>query len=311
MKKEILYEMKSLHRDDFQIVGYRFGSGEKTMAIVGSMRGDEIQQLYVCSQIVAELSSLEAKGELDPDKSILVIPSCNPYSMNVGKRFWAMDGTDINRMFPGYDKGETTQRIAAGIFKHLEGFKYGAQFISSYIPGDYVPHIRMIKTGYEDVTDAKMFGLPYVSLSTPAPFDTALLNYNWQVWSTNAFSVYTGKTTTIDRTDALLTQMAIIRFLKRIGVIKKKVKDVGYDSVVIDEANLLRISAKRAGLFCPLKKAGEFVEKGDVIATITDPNEGLLLEQVISPEAGYIFFSYNKPLVFQNSLIFQLISMED
>ena len=104
MKKEILYEMKSLYRDDFQIVGYRFGSGEKTVAIVGSMRGDEIQQLYVCSQLVAALKTLETKGELDPDCSILVIPSCNPFSMNVGKRFWAMDGTDINRMFPGLTK---------------------------------------------------------------------------------------------------------------------------------------------------------------------------------------------------------------
>ena len=130
MIKETLYTMKSLHRDEFRIEGFRFGSGEKTMALIGAMRGDEIQQLYICSQMVAHLKEMESMGELDPDKSILIIPSCNPYSMNVGKRFWSMDNTDINRMFPGYDHGETTQRIAAAIFKRIEGFKYGAQLAS-------------------------------------------------------------------------------------------------------------------------------------------------------------------------------------
>ena len=311
MKKEILYEMKSLYRDDFQIVGYRFGSGEKTVAIVGSMRGDEIQQLYVCSQLVAALKTLETKGELDPDCSILVIPSCNPFSMNVGKRFWAMDGTDINRMFPGFDKGETTQRIAAGIFKHLEGYKYGIQLASSYIPGDYVPHVRMLRTGYENTDVAKLFGFPYVSICAPSPFDTVLLNYNWQVWGTSAFSVYAGPTSTIDRKSAMLTEMAVIRFLKRIEVFHKPVKDVGFDSVILDEDNLVRISAKRAGLYCSHTNAGDFVEKGAVIASITDPHDGSLLEQVICPMSGYVFYNYVKPLVFQNSLIFMFVPVDD
>lgn len=307
MIRETLYTMKSLHRDDFKIEGFRFGSGEKTMAIVGSMRGDEIQQLYICSQMVAQLKELESQGDLDPNKSILIIPSCNPYSMNVSKRFWAMDNTDINRMFPGYDQGETTQRIAAAIFKQLEGYQYGAQMASSYIPGSYVPHVRMLKTGYENIEAAKMFGFPYISVSTPAPFDTALLNYNWQVWGTSAFSIYAGQTNNIDKKNALLTQQCFIRFLKRIGVIRKPVKNVGYDSLLLDEDNLVRISAKKAGLFTAQYGAGDYVDEGTTIAIITDPNDGSVLEEVKAATSGYIFFAYNKPLVFQHSLIFTII----
>lgn len=40
--------------------------------------------------------------------------------MNIKKRFWPTDNTDINRMFPGYDLGETTQRIAAGVFEVIK-----------------------------------------------------------------------------------------------------------------------------------------------------------------------------------------------
>ena len=47
MKKEILYEIKALYRDDFRVSGYRFGSGEPSVCIVGGLRGNEFQQIYV------------------------------------------------------------------------------------------------------------------------------------------------------------------------------------------------------------------------------------------------------------------------
>ena len=48
MKREILYSIKSPYREPMDIVGFRFGGGDKTLAVVGAMRGNEIQQRYVC-----------------------------------------------------------------------------------------------------------------------------------------------------------------------------------------------------------------------------------------------------------------------
>lgn len=47
MKKEILYSLKGIYRENFEIEGYRFGGGEKSACIVGALRGNEIQQLYM------------------------------------------------------------------------------------------------------------------------------------------------------------------------------------------------------------------------------------------------------------------------
>ena len=55
MKKEVLYEIKAIYRDDFRVTGYTFGEGEKALCIVGSMRGNENQQLFCCSRLVARL----------------------------------------------------------------------------------------------------------------------------------------------------------------------------------------------------------------------------------------------------------------
>lgn len=120
------------------------------------MRGDEVGQQYVCSQVVKELSNLENKGLIPKDVSIAVIPSCNPFSMNIGKRFWTMDDTDINRMFPGYNLGETTQRIAAGLFEYLQGYEYGIQMASFYMPGDFVPHVRILNTCLDYVNEVRI-----------------------------------------------------------------------------------------------------------------------------------------------------------
>ena len=45
MRKETIFEMTSPCRDNFRITGYHFGNGEKTIAIVGAMRGDEVQHI--------------------------------------------------------------------------------------------------------------------------------------------------------------------------------------------------------------------------------------------------------------------------
>ncbi len=61
-------------------------------------------------------------------------------------------------MFPGYDLGETTQRIADGVFKVIKNYQYGIQFTSFYMPGDFMPHVRMMKEGYSSVIDQKSAG---------------------------------------------------------------------------------------------------------------------------------------------------------
>ena len=67
MRTEIIYENRSLYRDDFKVQGYVFGTGEKSVCIVGNMRGNEYQQLYTCSQLVKKLKELEQADCLVPE----------------------------------------------------------------------------------------------------------------------------------------------------------------------------------------------------------------------------------------------------
>ena len=306
MIKESLYTFKSPYRQDMHMYGYHFGRGEKSACIVGAIRGNEVQQLYICSKLVQRLKELEQKGAIASGKCITVIPSVNHYSMNVGKRFWPSDNTDINRMFPGYNLGETTQRIAAGLFEAVKGYEYGIQLASFYIPGDFVAHVRMMDTGYQNASLANLFGLPYVVIRKPRPIDTTTLNYNWQVWESNAFSVYTNKTDSIDEQSAQQAVSAILRFLNRMGILRSNCHG-GFISSTIHEDELMSVVSDVPGIFLRRKNAGEEVQVGDVLAEIIDPLEGEIREQILAPSDGVIFFAHDEPLVMEHSTVFKLI----
>ena len=306
MKETIIYSFKGLYRDDFRVRGYEFGNGEKSVCILGSLRGNEYQQIYVCSRLITKLKKLEQNGNITEGKSIMVIPCGNPYSVNIKKRFWSIDNTDINRMFPGYDKGETTQRIAAGIFDKINDYKYGVQFASFYMPGYFVPQVRMMKTGNENVDMAKKFGLPYVVLHSPRPFDTATLNYNWQIWETNAFSIYTSSTEKIDKASADQGVNAVLSFLAKEGLIEyHNISE--RKTTVVESDKFLSVRANNAGFLESLVKAGEHVIKGQVMAYVTDPYTSDILQTVTASEDAIVAFEYDSPIAYKNTALFKLI----
>ena len=306
MEEVTIYEMGSIYRDSFRVTGYRFGSDEKTMCVVGAMRGNEVQQLYCCSQLVDRLKTLEARGLINEGRSITVVPCVNPYSMNIGKRFWPTDNSDINRMFPGYGKGETTQRVADGLFRELMGYRYGVQFASYHVPGQFMPHVRMMRTGFESVEDAKAFELPYVVLVDPVPFDSGVLNYNWQIWETKAFSLYTQETSRIDRGSAMRVVDSVTRFLNRIGAVSYDGR-AGYVADVVDEGHMACVQTPEAGIFEPLVEVEAQVSAGDVLARIIDPYEGCVRHEVVAECDGVVFFRHSDPLVYAGTVVFRLI----
>lgn len=308
MKKRFIYELNAFYREPMCIIGYEFGVGEHTVCVVGSMRGNENQQLFTCSQLIQRLKQLEEQAALTEGKSILVIPCLNSYSINIGKRFGSTDNTDINRMFPGYAEGETTQRIAAGVFERIKDYQYGIQLASNYMEGDFLPHIRMMRTGFEDVETAKGFAFPYIVTRNPHPYDTTTLNYNWQIWGTKAFSVYTTTTETIDRESADKAVKGIERMLNREKILNSEVLggDNAHTQVISDE-NLLSVRCKEAGFYKSGVSVGEEVHKGQILAVITDPYEGFIKEELVSDSDGIVFFQHKSPLIYAGTAVIKLV----
>ena len=288
------------------IRGYSFGKGDPAACILGSERGNEVQQMYICSQLVKALKELEANGCVNAGKKILVIPVINALGMNVDRRFFGVENQDINRMFPGKEHGDTTDRIADGIFKVIKEYSYGIQLTSFYMSGEFVPHVRMMETGYQNASLANLFGLPYVVIRKPTPLDTKTLNYNWQDEMTAAFSVYTNKNDTIDDRSARQAVASVLRFLTRMGIIRYE-SHSGYISHVIMEKDLTDVHTLSGGIFKGRVSPGEDVRYGHALAEIIDPYEGFVKETLLAPTDGIVFFAHTEPLIAEGAIAYRLI----
>ncbi len=306
MNKEIIFNMNTAFRGEYTIIGYRFGHGDRAACIIGAMRGNEFQQLYMCSQLISRLEQLEAKGAIVVNKEILVIPSLNYNAMNVGKKFWVSDDADINRSFPGNPEGPAASRIAAAVMERVNGYRYGIQFASFYLGGEFIPHIRLSEEGARNTSLANLFGMPYVLTATERAFDSGTLNYNWQKNGTSAFSVYTGATERIDEERARQGVSAVLRFLTRMGIIRYNCHS-GYISTIVEEDDLLTIRADMPGFFRKKVSTDTEVVRGQLLAEIVDSFRGDVISRLVAPTDGVIFYQQIKPMVFQNSVVFRMI----
>ena len=311
MKEITLFTIDTPYRHVLPVRAWSFGpEGKKDLAVMGALRGNEIQQMYICGRLIRALSAAEAAGQLDPDCGILVVPCANQFSMNVGRRFWAADNTDINRMFPGYDQGETTQRIAARLFEALQGYPYGIHLTSFYLPGDHLPHVRMMDTGYQHLEEAAGFGLPYVLLRSPQAYDTTTLNYNWQIWNTQAFSLYSTSTDCIDREAAQLAVESIFRFVAGKGYLRRTYLPATVAPRIFRESCLHTVLTHAGGLLLCRRRPGDAVVAGELLGEILNPCTCETLEQIQTDCRGRVFFSHHASLINGHEVAFRILPDE-
>lgn len=307
MKKEILYTIPSYFREDMNVQSFRFGKGEKSCVILGSLRGDEIQQLYVCARLVSFLRDVENEGGIVNGKTVTIIPTAIGASMNTGTRLWGPENMDLNRRFPGDPDGSTTERLANALLTRLKTYKYGIQLTSFYQAGSFIPHVRVMNTGHQNPELGKEFGLPFVYIRTPRIYDQTTLNYCWQLEGTQAYSLYAGKTTEIDEAAADSTLRAIIRFLNSRGIIRSGTVPGLYSSIITNE-DLINVSASAAGLLRRIKFAGAHVRKGEQLAFVMNPLDGSIREVLKTPVTGTLFFVQDGPFIPEHSLVFNILA---
>jgi uncharacterized protein len=306
MKKIEILRLESLSRAPMVVEGYLFeGSDPEApgVAVVGAMEGATILPLYSASKLVDFLRNKLGRKKILGD--ILVIPSVNHYALNINERFWPLDKTDINMMFPGYGSGETTQRIAHKLFEALEGFEYGIILETRTDLATCLPYVKLFKTGYEDVKSARRLGLKVIHHREPESIETVSLQYNWQLWGTKACSVICPHETLVDIDSARVILESLISFLSRSGIIRYETFN-GYDSTVVTRERIEIVQSPHSGIFIPTRKPGTTVSKKETIGKVVHALEGEVIHRFLAPCDGLITCCYMHSLIFENAVAYRL-----
>lgn len=63
MREEILFTVDAPYRPSLPVKGWYFGDPKKkSLALMGALRGNEIQQMYVCAQLIRALPRWSRPG---------------------------------------------------------------------------------------------------------------------------------------------------------------------------------------------------------------------------------------------------------
>ena len=163
-----------------------------------------------------------------------------------------------------------------------------------------------VNTGGHNV---KQFEMPYVILHEPRPFDTTTLNYNWQIWESKAFSVYTTSTSTVNKRSAKEAVGGILSFLSKQGLLNYH-KFSGYNSAIVKGENLINLRTTEAGFFDAKVEVGDEVLKGQLLATVHDVYTNEILSELIAPVDGVVFFMHSDPMTYANTAVIKIIEDE-
>jgi len=100
------------------ITFYRFGSGKPRVLVSGAIHGDEVIGTYTIQNMFPSLARRSLKG------SAIFLPVANPLAFRCRERASPVDNADLNRVFPGDEKGSVSGRLAHSIWQEATQADY-------------------------------------------------------------------------------------------------------------------------------------------------------------------------------------------
>lgn len=267
-----------------------------TILITAALHGDEINGVEIVRQLIA--------GKLNKPKrgTIMCIPILNVFGFLNGNRFFP-DGRDLNRVFPGTKSGSLASRVAFHFTKKvLPHADYCIDLHTGGASRFNAPQIR-IRPGDEKLLElAKVFNAPFTIYSNT--IDKSYRNTCAKM-GIPSLLFEGGKSYESNKSVVKEGVDGILRILDHLDMLNKKTAPIAPHgkTVIIEKSKWIR--AHRSGLLHVKVDCSKHVEKGEFLATITDPY-GKMRFKVTAPNEGYIINVNHSPIVNQGDAIFHI-----
>ncbi len=279
-----VYYMPTGAKMEIPVHVFRAKKKGPSVLFMAGMHGDEINGIEILRNLLKEkyFEKLE-RG------SVIAIPIVNVVSFLNSNRELP-DGRDLNRCFPGTKRGSLGSRIAYDMMhKIIPQIDFGVDFHTGGHEINNYPQVRCVFNEPKSVELAKSFGSPFILNSAyrdkslrkeAAVRGKSILVY--EAGESNRFN-------TIGITEGLNGCLRLMKSLKMLDVPTSKSQ-----SITLNNSKWIR--ARISGLFRTSKKFGTFVEKDQVIGTVSSPYADLE-KQLIAPTDGFLIGINNKPVV--------------
>jgi predicted deacylase len=306
-----LLKMTAPLRDDFAVPYHSFGpvTQRPVLALVAGLHGNELNGIFVLSRLADYLRRLSVGSQTGQGLNgrIIIVPAVNVLGVNTRSRRWPFDKTDINRMFPGYELGETTQRIANAVFQFTRTAQYRIDIHSSNTDFEEMPQVRLYEPSDDERVSAMLFGLAAVIQRTTDSVFTSTLGHAWHSCGGETFVIQAGRAGNLQLEHCERLFRALTAFLHHTGIVSGiQLAPEDQDSHYFPLGHTLPLISEHAGLFVSDVPVGAWLQAGDPIGQIYDAFAGERRAELRAPVSGLLSGIRRQPLLCEGDLIARL-----
>jgi|GEM_PF-28753 len=277
-----------------------------TVTITAGIHGDELTGPSACSHLLSSAMTDPGRS-LDPlhiAGVIRILPIINiPGYRNMQRDF--PDGRDLNREFPGRAKGSTTSRVAYRVWNDLiVGSDYIVDLHSAAKGRSNMPQVRTYLSDAHSNIIAKAFGIEVILDSKPPRGSLR------RVAMEHGIGVLTYEGGGADSLDQEAVQVAVngvLNVLRTLHVIPGNPTRPKF-RLLASGSTWLR--ASEGGLLDMYVEPSSVVQKGDVVAKITDPGTPGLAVDIVAPKDGLLICTATNPFVTAGTPVGHFLPLE-
>jgi predicted deacylase len=271
-----------------------------TVFITAALHGDELNGVEIIRQFLQRSGLKQLRG------CLLIVPIVNVFGF-INRSRYLPDRRDLNRSFPGREKGSIAARLANLLANEIVAkADYGIDLHTGALGRTNLPQIRA------DLRDPRVKELAEV-FGTPVIIDSAL-----REGSIRGFAGEKGIPVLVyEAGEALrfdeLSIRAGVRGIRRVLRKLEMLSDRQQSKTVVQsvQANTTSwIRSPSSGIFRPTCRLGARVIRDQQLGKVTDPFGGISID-VTAPSAGLVIGRSTSPLTHEGDALFHIARFDD
>lgn len=264
------------------------------LLVCAALHGDEINGIEIIRRLIGLRSLSRLRG------SLIAVPIVNIYGFIHMSRYLP-DRRDLNRSFPGSEKGSLAARLAWRFMQEIVArATHGIDLHTAAVHRDNFPQIRATLDNAETLRLAEAFRAPLIIDAALRPGTireaAAARNIPWLVYEA-------GEALRFDEVSIRAGVRGIVHVMRELGMLPHQKSKTSMTPRIVKSNFWIR--APQSGILRLTVRLGASVGKGDVLGYVSDPY-GENETQIVAPNQGIIIGRTNLPLIHEGDAVAHL-----
>jgi len=268
--------------------------------VSAALHGDEINGVEILRRLLSRPLLRQLRGTL------VAVPVVNVYGF-VSQQRYLPDRRDLNRCFPGSERGSLAARVAdAFLSNFVEGATHGIDLHTGAIHRTNLPQIRARLNGPVVENMARAFAAPVILNSS---FRPGSLRASANDLGIPVLVYEAGEALRFDEVSIRAGVRGVTAVMRHLGMLPARTSTPPKAPTDVIAHKSVWVRAPETGILATKLPLGATIDRKQVLGQITDPL-GESAYEIKSPVAGILIGRTNLPLANEGDALFHVATFD-